>query len=220
MKTFAIIGAVAALTTGSFVSGANAGVITQLDLAEGVTNQNVMLGDVATTVTAQNGFTQRKTVNGITGMGVSRGSVAGEIDGHESLTFDFAEAIFVDELVISFLYDNGQFGDHPAEVARFITDALDATLQVTGPTTANWTGFGTVENVSVATEQGGGAWRLSGEDIFGGPITSLTLLSGNPGDRGHLADFSFVSLSGAVPTPGTAALMGLGGLALARRRRA
>ena len=221
MKTFTTAAAaVVALSAGSFASTAGAGVINQLDLLEGVTTQNVTFDTVNTTVTTEHGTTKRKTVNGVTGMGVSGGSVNGEIDNCESLTFTFDEAVRVDELVISFLYNDGEFGDQPAEVASIVSNLLAGTLSVTGATTATWTGLGDVENVSVATEAGGGAWRISGDDIFGGAITSLTLSSGNPGWKGKYADFSFVSLSGTpTPTPGATALLGLGGLTLARRRR-
>ncbi|MEQ8770136.1 MAG: hypothetical protein RIB60_06465 [Phycisphaerales bacterium] len=215
MKTLALgIAAVVVSAAGT----AHAGVLTQADLAEGVSYQELAIDGVTVTVTTDDGVTKRKTVNGVTGVGVSGGTVNGEIDTREALNFDFASPLAVDEITIAFLYDNGQFGDHPAEVADFVTDLGTYTLQVTGPTTATWSGGGMVENMSIATEAGGGAWTLSG-DLFGGAISKLSLVSGNPGSQATYADFSFVSLN-AVPTPGAAALLGLGGLALARRRRA
>jgi hypothetical protein len=162
----------------------------------------------------------RKTVNGVTGVGVRGGSVSGEIDREEVVSFYFDGPVAVSELQISFLYDNGQFGDNPAEKALISTDLGDFYLSVVGPDTAAWTGSGTSENLSLATEAGGGHWRLSGENIFGGAITELHLSSGNPGKGGRFGDFSFVSLNaGLVPTPGAVALLGLGGLTAAKRRR-
>jgi hypothetical protein len=161
-----------------------------------------------------------KTVNGVTGVGIRGGAVSGEIDGTESITFTFDTAVNVTELQISFLYDNGQFGDSPAEAALIATNVGENVLQVTGPTSASWTGAGTVTNASVATEAGGGHWILAGNDIFGGAITSLTLSSGNPGHAGRFGDYAFVSLN-AVPVPAPAGVglaAGLGLVATRRRR--
>ncbi len=217
MKNTIAMGAVVALA-GAAVTSANAGVIDQADLVEGVNFQQLDVDGVTVTVTTDHGNTKRKTVNGVTGVGVSGGAVNGEIDKREALNFEFHSPLVVDEITVAFLYDDGQFGDQPAEVADFVTDLGTYTLQVTGPTTATWTGGGLVENMSIATEAGGGAWTIAG-DLFGGEISSLSLVSGNPGKKAKYADFSFVSLN-AVPAPGSAALMGLGGLAIARRRRA
>lgn len=216
MKTLPLCGAMVALA--GLAPFASAGVLTYTDLGEGLSSQVVDFGGVPTTVTTAYGATKLKTVNGVTGMGISGGTVDGEIDNCESMTFSFDSNVSVDELTISFLYNDHEFGDHPAEVARIVTDDFVGTLTVTGPTTAVWTGGGTVTNVSVATEAGGGAWTLSG-DLFGDDISFLRLESGNPGHKGKYADFSFVSMSG-VPTPGTAALLGLGGALCVRRRRA
>ncbi|GJM18233.1 MAG: hypothetical protein DHS20C14_04460 [Phycisphaeraceae bacterium] len=218
MKTSTTCGPLAVLAGIAFASSANAGVISQADLAE-VSNQVIDVDGVSTTVSSTPKRLQRKTVNGVTGMGIKGGNVNGEIDKYESMNFSFDAPVVVDGLTIAFLYDDGQFGDQPAEIARVVVDGDAYTLSVTGPTTAVWAGLGLVENISIATEAGGGAWRVSGDDIFGGAISSLTLESGNPGRKAKYADFSFVSLSTAVPAPGTAAMLGLGGLVAVRRRR-
>lgn len=216
MKTRTLCGAVVALA--GLAPFASAGILNQSDLLQGLSSQAVSTGDSIVTVTTTNGVTKRKTVNGVTGMGISGGSVDGEIDGCESMTFAFDAPTTVDELTISFLYNDHEFGDHPAEVAKIIAGDFVGTLTVTSATTAVWTGGGSVTNLSIATEQGGGEWQLTG-DLFGGEISSFTLLSGNKGSQAKYADFSFVSLH-TVPTPGAAALLGLGGVLVTRRRRA
>ncbi|MEZ6244003.1 MAG: PEP-CTERM sorting domain-containing protein [Phycisphaerales bacterium] len=216
MKTATLL---CAVIGGAFAcSTASADVLSYLDLTEGVSSQTLDIGGVQVDVHTSPRVMKLKTVNGITGMGIKDGSVTGEIDGNEYMKFEFDTAVTVDCLEIAFLYDNHQFGDHPAEIARVITDISDDTLMVTGPTTAVWSNSGVVVNLSIATEAGGGYWRISGDDIFGGEITSLKLKSGNPGDKGKYADFSFVKMS-VVPTPGTAFLLGTGALATSRRRR-
>jgi len=216
MKTATLL---CAAVAGAFTcSTANADVLSYLDLTEGVSSMSVDVGGVQVDVTTSPRVMKLKTVNGITGMGIKDGEVSGEIDGYEYMKFEFDQAVTIDCLEIAFLYDNYQFGDHPAEIARVITDISDDTLTVTGPTTAVWTNSGVVVNLSIATEAGGGYWQISGDDIFGGEITSLKLKSGNPGTKAKYADFSFVKMS-VVPAPGTAFLFGAGALAATRRRR-
>lgn len=201
-------------------ASANADVISYTDMAPGFTSQAFPIGDFMVDVTASPGGTQLKTVNGVTAMGVAGGNVNGEIDGSEFMVIAFDAPVIVTSLEIAFLYDNNQFGDHPAEIARVVTDISDDLLSVTGHTSADWTGAGSVVNLSPANEQGGGSWRISGDDIFAGPVTYFMLRSGNAGDRAKYADFSFVSASfRAVPTPGSIAMLGAGTLLIARRRR-
>ena len=217
MKTCMILGAIGAAVA---APSALAGILHHSDLAL-VSNQVVDFDGVQTTVTSTPNPLQRKTVNGVTAIGINKGNVSGEIDGNEKMKFAFDQGMIIDEITIAFLFDDGQFGDQPAEVARISTDQLTGILSVTGPTTATWTANGTVQNLSVATERGAGVWRVFGEDLFGGAITTLELSSGNPGNKARHGDFSFVSLGGTViPAPGSVALLGMGGLLAARRRRA
>lgn len=199
-------------------SGADAGVIDYLDLTEGVSSQTLFVDGIQVDVSTWPRDMQLKTVNGVTGMGVERGAVSGEIDGWEFMEFEFHEAVVINCLEVAFLYDEGEFGDKWAEIARVLTDISDDTLTVTSDTTAVWTNSGTVINLSIANESGGGHWRIEGDDIFGGAVTKVKLKSGNPGHKAKYADFAFVKM-GVVPTPGTTALLGVGALAAVRRRR-
>jgi hypothetical protein len=77
-----------------------------------------------------------------------------------------------------------------------------------------------VVNVSPAIEGSGGMWTIAGDDIFGGPITSLTLSSGNPGLHSSFGDFSFHSMTLAViPSPGAFVLLAGAALVGGFRRR-
>ncbi len=208
-----------AVVAGAFTcSAANADVISYLDLTEGVSSQTLFVDGVQVDVSTWPRNMELKTVNGVTGMGIDRGAVDGEIDGWEFMKFEFDQAVTINRLELAFLYDEGEFGDRWAEIARVLTDISDDTLTVTSDTTAVWTNSGVVVNLSVANEQGGGYWQISGDDIFGGAVTKVKLKSGNPGFLGKYSDFSFVKM-GVVPAPGTAFLFGAGALATARRRR-
>ena len=214
---------VAALAAAAFAATAapiSSFSLAQNEITTGVSSMLVGKGAMDITATTSVRDFARKTVNGVTGIGVRGGSVSGEIDQEETVSFYFTEAVAVSNLQLSFLYNQGEFGDDPAERAMISTNLGDFVLAVTGPTSASWSGAGSVQNLSIATEAGGGHWSLSGDNIFGGAVTELHLRSGNPGQSGRFGDFSFVSLeAGLVPTPGAMALLGLGGLTAAKRRR-
>lgn len=177
-------------------------------------------GNVQVDVASIGGNFASKNAHGVAGMGISGGSVHGEIDGEEMMSFIFSEPVIITELEIAYLYTAGNFGDVWNEVALFSTDIGDFTLEASEPTSGDWTGFGTLTNVSPGEEHDGGAWRVSGEDIFGGAITSLSLMSGNAGNHAKYGDFSFVNMQSAqLPTPGAFALMFAAGLVGCSRRR-
>jgi hypothetical protein len=192
----------------------------QSEIDEGQEWQTKYVGNVEVCIQAAPRVTKRKTTNGTTGIGIKNGSVNGEIDGSEFLEFKFSEDLIITRLEIGLLYDNGQFGDHPAEAALVLSDRGSNILQVTGHTTATWTGSGSVSNASIATERGGGRWVIEGDDILGGATSFLRLQSGNPGVGGFNGDFVFVSMcTRPIPAPGAMALLGLGGALVAKRRR-
>ncbi|MEM8835130.1 MAG: hypothetical protein AAGD00_04845 [Planctomycetota bacterium] len=199
---------------------AHAAVITEADLTTGATSGMKFSGAMAVTVTSPVREFRHKTVNGVRAAGVKGGSVNGEIDNAESIRFDFASPMTVSALEVAHLYNAGEFGDSPAEVALVrVNDSLDYLLQVTSETTADWSGSGSATNTSIATEAGGGAWLVAGTDLFGIAVTSIELLSGNTGN-GSKADFGFVSLTyDAVPAPGAGAALATAALFSTRRRR-
>lgn len=173
---------------------------------------------------------------GFTGLGVKNGHVNGEIDGKgESITVTFAAPVILSEIVLGHLFAVGNYGDQVSEVARIeVLGAADTfvagDLGVVTATTATWSGSdGAVTNLSPGLQGSGGLWAIA--DPFGTlAVEAIRFYPITVGSakKAHNSDFSFVSLSGAaapgtaVPEPGTAALLGLGlgGLAVAGRRRA
>jgi len=196
------------------------------DLTAGQTS--VTLADA--TVSAVGGVFGYKEHLGIAGTGVSGGYVGGEIDtSGESIEFAFNAPTILSTLDFSFLFQAPAHEDRVNEIAKVVVTAggvaYEATLSVTGDTTAVWSfAGGVVSNVSIATEAGAGAWSVA--NPFGQlGVTSMTLLpvdaSGDANYRN--ADYAFGGLTGTVvPEPGTMLLIGAGmaGLAMAGRKRA
>lgn len=224
MSVYVRTAAFAALVVAS--QSASAVTIDYTDLPDGANAANLVLGPVTVDVTSPIRNFKYKTVNGITGVGVSGGAVDGEIDNDESIDFDFSEGVYLNTIKVCFLYTDGNFGDVIDEIAKFVTNIGTWTLTATNSTTGTWTGpAGTVTNVSIATEAGGASWEIDapGTGIFGAGITSLSLQSGWPSTSSAKADFSFENLdfSREVPTPGALACLGVAAmLGLGRRRHA
>jgi hypothetical protein len=212
----------------ALAGSASAATINHTDLPNGSNLVNLSLDGIDVAISAPIRTFKSKTVNGRTGVGIAGGAVDGEIDGgDEAIVFAFSEPVSIDTLSISFLYTDGNFGDVGDEVAKFVTDLGDFTLTATTGTDGTWTGpSGTVTNISIATNAGGGEWLIEAtirnlDGIFGGGITSLSLQSGIPSNQSKYSDFSFVSTSFVrnVPTPGAVACAGMAGLLAATRRR-
>jgi hypothetical protein len=205
---------------------ASAVTIDYTDIPNGGNATNLVLGPVSVAITAPVRQFEYKTVNSVTGVGISGGAVTGEIDNDESIDFAFSEGVYLNSLQICFLYTDGNFGDVIDEIAKFVTDAGTWTLTATSATVGTWTGpAGIVSNVSIATEAGGASWIIDapGTGIFGDAITSLSLQSGFPSTESKKADYAFQSLdfSREIPAPGAMACMTAAGmLALPRRRKA
>ncbi|CAN5758716.1 hypothetical protein BH11PLA1_BH11PLA1_21460 [soil metagenome] len=208
-----------------------------LSLAGSALNADILLESALPTNTGhavyvQNGVTitvdasprnfARKTVNGLTGIGIADGNVTGEIDSSEYLRFTFSSAVKITGLSIAFLYADGNFGDVGNESAFIFANNAKYTLGVSTATSGTWTGGGTISNDSIANNSGGGGWVIAGNDIFslGQTVTQIDLKAGNIGPNATYGDYAFRSVSWVVPAPGTGALAGLGLLAAARRRRA
>ena len=182
-------------------SMANALTVNYTDLTPGLSSVNFPgLG----TATGTTNF-QDKTVSGVTGVGVSGGSVPGEISfnsnangTYQSITFSFTNPQIIQDFTIAFLYQQNVFGDFPSEIAGITAGLTGYTLTVTGGTTATWSGAGAVvTNLSTAGSQsGGGEWNVS--DPFGNTaISTLVFYPSNNGGSYSSAnsDFSFVQLN-------------------------
>lgn len=189
--------------------------------------------------TSSPGNFQKKSQAGYTGVGISGGRTAGEIDIGEYLTGTVVPGglpFRVSSLTLALLFDGPEYGD-VQETAQIAVTRLSGptlyftlinTYQSTGPDVAVWNGFGTVTNLAPSVTGGGAVWRI--DNPFGNisDITAIqfTALSGTcaPGlSCNNQSDFTFVQLQyEPVPEPGTFGLLaaGLGALRLASRRSA
>ena len=216
---------VLALPLGLAAAPSLAGTIGVADLPGNTSSANLGFA----TVKASTVFVH-KTVAGVEGVGVSDGSdtVGGEIDTTEFIRVTFTESQIVNEIVLSFLYLDGNFGDTVNETARirYGADPLAyGDLAVTSASTATWSGpGGVVTNLDLAIDAHAGKWRI--QNPFGDiavdelTFTAVKLLKSRTTAD---SDYALVSISSTqVPEPGTALLgfAGLLGLAALGRRRA
>ncbi len=200
---------------------ATADTIHHTDLSAGASAAQFLSPVADVSISGLGGTFAPKTVAGHTAVGLSGGAVNGEIDGDQEFVFTFSQPVYITSLSISFLYTAGNHGDLWDEVAQFSTNLGTFDLTATGATSGTWTGMGELLNDSPAIEGHGGKWTIAGDDIFGGPITSLTLLSGNVGEAPKYGDFAFDSITyRAVPAPGAMALLLIAaGVSASRRRK-
>lgn len=173
-----------------------------------------------------------KTVNGVTGIGVthdgneggSNEGVPGEVDAGE---FIYLEAKDDDNIFkyieLAFLYQPGVFGDGVFEIAQLETDLGIGTLEVINDTQAEYTFNGNttiVDAISDSTQQGGGYYRIL--NPFGNEVVTKVKFTaaGAPGDTHDGHDYALVAAKGhKIPEPATLGALGVVAGALAATRR-
>jgi hypothetical protein len=180
-----------------------------------------------------------KSRGGYTGVGITGGRTSDEIDIGEFLTATIGPGLTfsVPSFTIGVLFDGDEFDD-VQEVAQVTIWSVSQGVQSftltnkwdkipPGPDTAEWTGLGTVSNLSPSVNSGGAVWRVDNpfgslNDIYKVQFTALT------GDCGYgrctnQSDFTLVQFQyEPVPEPGTYAMLGAGLLVLGwlgRRRK-
>ena len=168
-----------------------------------------------------------KTVGGIKGLGVVGGTVNNEIDvARESVTFTFGAPTTLSSLTLGALFQPGQYGDTVFEKAMVTINGTSSYyLQVTGNTTASWTGSGSVLNLSPALQPLGGAFIIN--NPFSVAVNTLRFSAVSVGNETYKdSDFTVVSVQGctkSVPEPSSAvASLGilLAGAVLGLKRKA
>lgn len=178
-----------------------------------------------------------KPWNGFQGIGVSPQSgperTFGEIDIGETITGTFSQGITIGSVSLSLLFDGPEYRDvqENAVISVVYADQTTASFNLIangGATSANWSGFGTLTNLSPATNVDAGAWMLSNNPFGDKRVTSITFGAdyGKPApgckNCNNQSDYTLVSITAAVPEPETYAMM-LAGLAaigaVARRKK-
>lgn len=107
-----------ALTTGTVVGS---------DFVNGQSSYATTFSDgTIATFTGSNVF-QKKSQDGITGVGIAGGRTAGEIDIGETLTGSFSKEVIVSSLNLALLFDGPEYND-VKEVAKMLVSFADGGL--------------------------------------------------------------------------------------------
>lgn len=194
------------------------GTVLGADFVNGQTvySQTFTDGTIAT-FTGSTAF-QKKTQDGITGVGISGGRTNGEIDIGETLTGSFSKEVIVTSLNLALLFDGPEYKD-VKEVAKMLVSFADGGsasyyLTATGVHTAAWTGEGTVLSLgSGAVDGGTGAWQINNPFGFRSVDSIVfTAVKGYPKSTCHTcdnqSDYTFMSMVVTpVPEGHTSAMM-------------
>ena len=212
LSLLAVAQSASALTTGT-VTGTN--------FTNGQTSYATTFADGTTATFVGSAAFLKKSQAGITGVGISGGRTAGEIDIGETLTGTFTKEVIVSSINLALLFDGPEYGD-VKEVAKMLVNYADGgtgvyTLTATGVHTAAWTGEGVVTSIgSGAVDGGTGAWQL--DNPFGFRSVDSIVFTAETGypkstcrSCSNQSDFTFVSMS-VIPVPeaNTSAMMFVG----------
>jgi hypothetical protein len=197
------------------------------------------LGTDLSSLTTQAKFSSKGAQGYIQGVGVSpkTGSerTSGEIDIGEVISGSFSKGVVVKNFTVGLLFDGPEYSD-VNEVAQVSVlykgdkKATNFTLTAIGRTTAVWSGSnGTVTNLFPADNGNGGAWKV-GSNPFGNKAIESIYFTSVTGIKAtscssctNQSDYTFNSITAAVPEPETYALLlaGLGLMgAVVKRRKA
>ena len=208
----------------SFTSTANAGILKWNDLQPGKEGQSLEVGGITVGLQSE---PHGVVLDPHGGAGAQGGGEDNEIGSADYWTFYFSEPVYIEKLKIGRLYtDQGPF-DIINEGIQIISD--NGTYEWYAVPDADGTIIDAPElgddNAVVKVRSNGvdgeGQFNFLGDELFGGPVTQLTLI-GSPQDIFPITGGGFLFFGmkfTPVPTPGTAALLGMGGLAVTRRRR-
>lgn len=194
------------------------GTVLGADFVNGQTVYSQTFTDGTTaTFTGSTAF-QKKTQDGITGVGISGGRTNGEIDIGETLTGSFSKEVIVTSLNLALLFDGPEYGD-VKEVAKMLVSFADGGtasyyLTATGVHSAAWTGEGSVLSLgSGAVDGGTGAWQINNPFGFRSVDSIVfTAVKGYPKSTCHScdnqSDYTFMSMVVTpVPEGHTSAMM-------------
>ncbi|TXI38391.1 MAG: hypothetical protein E6Q51_01250 [Methylophilus methylotrophus] len=194
------------------------GTILGADFVNGQTVYSQTFADGTTATFTGSTSIQKKTQDGITGVGISGGRTNGEIDIGETLTGSFSKEVIVTTLNLALLFDGPEYGD-VKEVAKMLVSFADGGtasyyLTATGVHTAAWTGEGSVLSLgSGAVDGGTGAWQINNPFGFRSVDSIVfTAVKGYPKSTcpscDNQSDYTFMSMVVTpVPESHTSAMM-------------
>lgn len=157
----------------------------------------------------------QKDFDGVSGVGVGGGSVDGEIDGNEKITFtSTAGTQLLTSFTVAFLYAANQFGDNVNEFAQ-VTLGGGPTLVLEVDTTGSATltgssGYTITNTMNAGAVGGGGYWTVNLTNALAFNSLEFGTVAPNGGADAAHGDYAFVNFTTAVPEPSTWAMMMLG----------
>ncbi len=172
-----------------------------------------------------------KTVNGVTGIGVTHDGdeggdnegVPGELDAGEFILLEAKDSNNVFKSIeLAFLYQPGVFADKVFEIAQLETALGIGSLKVINDTQAEYSFGGSttiVDAISDSTKKGGGYYKIL--NPFGdAKVSSVKFTAaGTPGDTHAGHDYALVAAdSKDVPEPATLGALGFVAALAATRR--